>query len=68
MRSIGKSRIAGVINDVEKILVGLLLVFLSAIAYAIVYLFLFNHAFATLTMCGTSLAELWTALFMLRRQ
>jgi predicted permease len=68
LRSVGKSRIAGVINDVEKILVGLLMVFLSAIAYAIVYLFSFNHAFATLTMCGTSLAELWIALFMLRRQ
>jgi predicted permease len=68
LRSVGKSRIAGVINDVEKILVGLLMVFLPAIAYAIVYLLSFNHAFAALTMCGTSLVELWVALFMLRRK
>ena len=67
LRSVGKSRIAGVINDVEKILVGLLTIFVPEIAYVIVYLFSFNHAFATLTMGGTTLAELWIAFFTLRR-
>ncbi len=68
LRSVGKSRIAGVINDLEKILVGLLTVVVPEVAYAIVYLFSFSHAFAALTMCGTVLVELWIALFMLRRQ
>ena len=67
LRSVGKSRIAGVINDVEKILVGLLTVFLPAIAYVIVYLFSFNHAFAILALGGTTLVELWIAFFTLRR-
>ena len=67
LRSVGKSRIAGVIYDVEKILVGLLAVFLPAIAYVIVYLFSFNHAFAILALGGTTLVELWIAFFTLRR-
>ena len=67
LRSVGKSRIAGVINDVEKILVGLLTVFLPAIAYVIVYLFSFNHAFAILALGGTTFVELWIAFFTLRR-
>lgn len=67
LRSVGKSRIAGVINDVEKILVGLLTIVVPEVAYVIVYLFSFNHALATLTMCGTTLAELWIAFFTLRR-
>ncbi len=68
LRSAGKSRMAGVINDVEKIIVGLLTVVVPEVVYVIVYLFSFNHALAALTMCGTALAELWIALFMLRRQ
>jgi predicted permease len=68
LRSVGKSRLAGVINDVEKIFVGLLMVFLPAIAYVIVYLVSFNHGFAILIMCGTTIVELWLAFFMLKRQ
>jgi predicted permease len=66
LRSVGKSRIAGAINDVEKIVAGLLTVFLPALAYAIVYLVTFNHAFATLALGGIALVELSIALFMLR--
>jgi hypothetical protein len=68
LRSVGKSRIAGVINDAEKIFVGLLTVFVPEAAYVIVYLFSFNHAFATLAIGGVSIVELWTALFILRRK
>ena len=65
--SVGKSRIAGVINDAEKILVGLLTVFVPEIAYALAYLLSFNHVFATLAMGGTTLVELWIAFFTLKR-
>jgi predicted permease len=68
LRSVGKSRIAGVINDAEKILVGLLAVFVPEAAYAIAYLFSFNHAFATLAIGGVSIVELWIALSILRRK
>jgi len=67
LRSVGKSRIAGVINDAEKILVGLLTIVIPEVAYVSVYLASFNHAFATLTMCGIALAELCIAIFTLRR-
>ena len=68
LRSVGKSRIAGVVNDIEKIIVGLLTVFVPEIAYVLLYLLSFNHAFGTLAMGGTSLIELSIAFFMLRRQ
>jgi predicted permease len=67
LRSVGKSRIAGVINDMEKILVGLLTIIVPEVAYAIVYFSSFNHVFATLTMLGTALAEISLAIFTLRR-
>jgi predicted permease len=66
LRSVGKSRIAGVINDAEKILAGLLTVFVPEAAYVIVYLFSFNHALATLSMGGATFAELCIAFFTLR--
>jgi len=68
LRTVGKSRIAGVINDAEKILVGLLAVFVPETAYVILYLSSFNHAFATLAMGGISIVELWIALFVLRHK
>jgi predicted permease len=68
LRSVGKSKIAGVVNDAEKIFVGLLTILLPEAAYVVVYLFSFNHAFAILTMGGVALAELWIALHMLGRK
>ena len=67
LRSVGKSRIAGVINDVEKIIVGLLTIFYLQLLTCYLYLFSSNHAFATLVMGGTTLAELWIAFSTLRR-
>ena len=68
LRSVGKSKIAGIVNDAEKILVGLLTVFAPEIAYALVYLISFNHVFATLTLGGITFAELYIALYVVRRQ
>ena len=66
LRSVGKSRIAGVINDAEKIIVGLLTIFVPEIGYVLSYLFSSNHVFATLAMGGITLAELGLAYFMLK--
>jgi len=68
LRTVGKSRIAGVINDVEKILVGLLAVFVPETAYVLVYFSSLNHAFATIAMGGIAIFELWIALFVLRHK
>jgi predicted permease len=65
LRSVGKSKIAGIVNDAEKIFVGLLTILVPEAVYVVVYLFSFNHAFAILAMGGFSLAELWIALYML---
>ena len=67
LRSAGKSRIAGTVNDVEKIVVGLLTIFVPSIAYVFAYLFSTNHAFAALAIGGVTLAELWIAFYALRR-
>jgi len=68
LRTVGKSRIAGVINNVEKILVGFLAVFFPETAYVLVYLSSLNHAFATIAMGGIAIFELWIALFVLRHK
>jgi predicted permease len=68
LRSVGKSKIAGIVNDAEKIFVGLLTILVPEAAYAVAYLFSLNHAFAILTMGGVTLGELWIALYMLRRK
>ena len=68
LRSVGRSKIAGIVNDAEKIFVGLLTILVPEVAYVVVYLFSFNHAFATLTMSGVTLAELWIALYVLGRK
>jgi predicted permease len=65
LHSAGKSKIAGIVNDAEKIFVGLLTILVPEAAYVVAYLFSFNHAFAILTMGGVTLAELWLALYAL---
>lgn len=65
LRSVAKSKIAGIVNDAEKIFVGLLTILVPEAAYVVAYLFSFNHAFAILTMGGVALAELWIALYAL---
>jgi len=67
LRAVGKSKIAGAINDVEKILVGLSTILVPEIAYALVYVFSLNHTLATLTLGAVTLAELWIALSALGR-
>ena len=68
LRYIGKSKIAGIINDAEKLFVGLLTILVPEAVYGMVYLFSFNHAFAILSMGGAALAELWIALHILGRK
>jgi predicted permease len=68
LRSVSKSKIAGIINDAEKIFLGLLTILIPEAAYVTVYIFSFNHAFAILTMGGVTLAELSIALYMLRHK
>ncbi len=68
LRSVDNRKIAGIINDVEKIFVGLLTVFVPIVAYSLVYLTSFNHIFAIMSMGGVSVIELWIALSVLRRK
>ncbi len=68
LRAVGKSKIAGVVNDIEKILVGLSTILVPEIAYALVYLFSFSHAWATLALGAVTLGELWIALTALGRR
>jgi predicted permease len=68
LRSVGKRKIAGIVNDAQKIFVGLLTILVPEGAYVVAYLFSFNHVFAILTIGGVALAELWIALYILGRK
>jgi len=48
-------------------LVGLLTAFVPEIAYVLVYLFSFSHAFSTLILGGVTFTELCIALYVIRR-
>jgi predicted permease len=62
-----KNRIAAVVGDIEKLLIGALTVLLPEAAYAAVFLALHDHSYSLLTMGATALAELAAALYMLRQ-
>ena len=67
LRSVGEGKIAGIVNDVKKIFVGLLTIFVPEAAYVFVYLASLSHAVAALTMGAVALAEMGIALFVLGR-
>ena len=67
LRTAAKGKIASVFNDLEKLTVGVAVILVPEIAYAVGFLATFNHAFSLLAMGAVSLAEFAGALFVLRR-
>jgi predicted permease len=68
LRSVGKTKIAGLVNDAEKIFVGLLTILAPEAAYVIAYLFTFSHEYAILVMGGAAITELGIAIYLLKRK
>ena len=67
LKSAARGKIASVINDFEKLAVGVLIILVPVVAYAIVFLATFSHGFSLLAMGGAAIVELAAALYMLRR-
>jgi predicted permease len=66
LNSAAKGRIAALIHDLEKLVVGVTVTLIPEVAYVTVYFVSFNHVLAILTMCGAAVAELAMAVCMLK--
>jgi hypothetical protein len=67
LRTAAKGKIASVFNDFEKLAVGVAVILVPEVAYAVGFLATFNHAFSLLVMGAVSFAEFAVAFFVLRR-
>ena len=67
LRTAAKGKIASVFNDFEKLAVGVVVILVPEVAYAVGFLATFNHAFSLLVMGAVSFAEFAVAFFVLRR-
>jgi hypothetical protein len=56
-----------VLNDFEKLTVGMTIILVPEVAYSAEFLVTFNHAFAILAMAGVAVAEFGGALYVLNR-
>jgi predicted permease len=67
LHSAAEGKIAAVIRDAEKLVVGVMIVLAPEVAYAVSYLTSYDHIYAILAMGGTAVAELALALHALKR-
>jgi hypothetical protein len=67
LRNAAKGKIAAVVSDLEKLIVGVLTILVPEAAYAAAFLKSLDHSFSLLVLGGTALAELTVAVYMLRR-
>lgn len=67
LSSVTKGRIAALIHDLKKLIVGITTLIIPLAAYAVGYLISFSHVFAVLGMGGASASELALAVYLLRR-
>jgi predicted permease len=66
-RTAARSRIGSLVNDVEKLIVGLLTMLVPELMFAVAFLLSLGYSFSLLLMGGTVIAELSIAAHVLRR-
>jgi predicted permease len=62
--TVTQGKIAAVLNDLEKLIVGILTVLAPLVIYGATFLNSLDHGFSIIAMAGAVLAELATALFL----
>jgi predicted permease len=62
-----KGKIAAIVNDIQKLIVGVVTVTVPQIIYAVVYLWSHDYGLALLAMGAITLAEIGVAMQILRR-
>jgi predicted permease len=67
LRNAAKGKISSVLNDFEKLTVGMAIILVPEVAYAAGFLATFNHSFALLAMSGVAVVEFAAALYVLER-
>ncbi len=67
LRSAAKNKINAIVNDLEKLIVGGLVILFPLVMYSIVFLLSFNHILSILVMGLVALSELTGAMYLLRR-
>lgn len=65
--SVTKGKIASLIHDLKKLVVGVTTLTVPLAAYAVLFLVSFSHVFAVLAMGGASASELALAIHLLKR-
>ena len=67
LRTASKGKISSVLNDFEKLTVGVAVILAPEVAYAAGFLATFNHVFALLAMAAVACLEFAVALLVIRR-
>ncbi|MEJ2241810.1 MAG: hypothetical protein P8Y18_06685, partial [Candidatus Bathyarchaeota archaeon] len=67
LNSVTKGRISTLINDFKKLIIGIITLLLPIGFYSIIYLVSFSHIIAILSLIGTTAAELYFALNLLKQ-
>jgi hypothetical protein len=67
LSSVTKGKIAALLYDLKKLVVGVTTLFIPLAVYSLTYLVSFNHILAILTMGGSSASELALAVHLLKR-
>ena len=66
LNSVTQGKIAAVLHDLKKLIVGVITLLIPLVVYVVIYLFSFSHIFAVLSMAGASALELALAVYLLR--
>lgn len=67
LKSAAKGRIAALISDLEKLVAGLAITLVPMLTYSALYIVSLSHVLAILGTTGAALAELTTAVYLLKR-
>ena len=68
LRTVTQGKIAAVVNDLEKLIVGIMTVLAPLVIYAAAFLSSLDPGFSIIVMAGAVLAELATALYLQKRR
>ena len=66
LNSVIQGKIAALIHDLKKLIVGVTTLLIPLAAYTVIFLFSFSHIFAVLSMAGASASELALGVYLLR--
>jgi hypothetical protein len=67
LRSVARNKIAAIVNDLEKLVVGTFTVLVPMVVYSVVFVLSLSHGLSLFAMGGMVFLELGLALYSLRR-